>query len=52
MSRAYIGTSGWNSRDWRGSFFPDNLTTELWLSYYATRFDSVEIELHLLSSSL
>lgn len=43
MSRAYIGTSGWNYRDWRGSFFPDDLSTKLWLSFYATRFDSVEI---------
>jgi uncharacterized protein YecE (DUF72 family) len=43
MSCAYIGTSGWNYRDWRGSFFPDDLSTKLWLSFYATRFDSVEI---------
>ena len=43
MARAYIGTSGWNYRDWRGSFYPENLPTKRWLSFYATRFDSVEI---------
>ena len=43
MARAYIGTSGWNYRDWRGSFYPEKLPTKRWLSFYATRFDSVEI---------
>jgi uncharacterized protein YecE (DUF72 family) len=43
MSRAYIGTSGWNYREWRGSFFPDDVSTKHWLSFYAMRFDSVEI---------
>jgi uncharacterized protein YecE (DUF72 family) len=43
MSHAYIGTSGWNYRQWRGSFFPEKLPTKQWLSYYASRFDSVEV---------
>src|SRR6266446_4801754 len=43
MARAYIGTSGWNYPQWRGSFFPETLPTKQWLSYYASRFDSVEI---------
>ncbi len=43
MARAYIGTSGWNYREWRGSFFPEEIPSQQWLSYYATRFDSVEI---------
>ena len=43
MSRAYIGTSGWNYREWRGSFFPDDLPTKQWLSFYASRFNSVEV---------
>lgn len=43
MARAYIGTSGWNYREWRGIFFPEGLSTKKWLSFYATRFDSVEI---------
>ena len=43
MARAYIGTSGWNYRQWRGSFFPEGLPTKQWLSFYAGRFDSVEV---------
>lgn len=43
MAHVYVGTSGWNYRDWRGSFFPDALQAKRWLPFYATRFDSVEI---------
>src|SRR6266850_8498132 len=43
MAHAYIGTSGWNYRQWRGSFFPETLPAKRWLSYYASRFDSVEV---------
>ena len=43
MSHTYIGTSGWNYRQWRGSFFPETLPAKQWLSYYASRFDSVEV---------
>jgi len=38
-----IGTSGWNYRAWRGSFFPDDLTAKEWLPFYASRFNSVEV---------
>lgn len=38
-----IGTSGWNYRDWRGSFYPDDLRTAEWLAYYAARFRTVEV---------
>jgi uncharacterized protein YecE (DUF72 family) len=43
MAHVYVGTSGWNYREWRGSFFPEDLVSKKWLTYYATRFDSVEI---------
>jgi uncharacterized protein YecE (DUF72 family) len=43
MARAYIGTSGWNYGEWRGIFFPQRLPSKQWLSFYATRFDSVEV---------
>ena len=43
MAHAYVGTSGWNYREWRGSFFPEDLAARKWLAFYATRFDSVEI---------
>jgi uncharacterized protein YecE (DUF72 family) len=39
----FIGTSGWQYRDWRGSFYPDELPTRRWLDHYAERFDTVEV---------
>ena len=38
-----IGTSGWNYPHWRGVFYPKGLPTKRWLSYYATYFDTVEV---------
>lgn len=37
-----IGTSGWQYRDWRGSFYPAGVPASRWLEYYATRFPTVE----------
>ena len=39
----YVGTSGYNYPEWKGSFYPSNLSTKLMLPYYAERFSSVEI---------
>jgi len=41
--RAYIGTSGWNYRHWRGEFYPEKLPQKQWLSHFATQFPTVEI---------
>ena len=30
-----VGTSGWQYRDWRGEFYPDQLPQRLWLERYA-----------------
>jgi uncharacterized protein YecE (DUF72 family) len=38
-----IGTSGWQYRDWRGSFYPSRLAATAWLEYYASHFDTVEV---------
>lgn len=38
-----IGTSGWNYAEWRGRFYPEDLSEDRWLSYYSERFDSVEV---------
>jgi uncharacterized protein YecE (DUF72 family) len=38
-----IGTSGWNYPHWRGVFYPKGLGQRRWLSYYATYFDTVEV---------
>jgi uncharacterized protein YecE (DUF72 family) len=43
MATALIGTSGFRYRDWRGAFYPRDLPTRDWLSHYAARFRTVEL---------
>jgi uncharacterized protein YecE (DUF72 family) len=38
-----IGTSGWQYRHWRGTFYPEALRTAEWLPFYAASFDTVEV---------
>jgi uncharacterized protein YecE (DUF72 family) len=38
-----IGTSGFHYDHWRGTFYPKDLSTSKWFSYYAEHFDTVEI---------
>ena len=39
----WIGTSGWQYRDWRGPFYPQELRQASWLEHYANRFRVVEV---------
>ncbi len=39
---AWIGTSGWQYRDWRGRFYPQRLPQPRWLEWYADAFATVE----------
>jgi len=39
----YVGTSGWQYRDWRGSFYPTRLAQSRWLEHYAANFAVVEV---------
>ena len=40
----FIGTSGWNYRHWAGGvFYPAGLKPAEWLSFYARRFSTVEV---------
>ena len=39
----WVGTSGYNYPEWRGSFYPEKLAAARMLSYYAERFRTVEI---------
>lgn len=41
--KLHIGTSGWNYSDWKGLFYPEDVKSADWLSYYATQFDSTEV---------
>jgi uncharacterized protein YecE (DUF72 family) len=43
MARFLAGTSGWNYPGWRGSFYPENLPAREFLSFYAVRFATVEV---------
>ena len=42
-NNAYIGTSGWNYKHWKGVFYPKDLKEPQWLEYYAKYFNSVEL---------
>lgn len=37
------GTSGFSYDEWKGSFYPDDLSKDAMLAYYADRFGAVEI---------
>lgn len=41
--RVLAGTSGWQYKEWKGSFYPDAMPTDGMLSYYADRFRTVEV---------
>ena len=38
-----IGTSGWQYRSWRESFYPAGVAQARWLEHYAARFQTVEV---------
>jgi len=38
-----VGTSGWQYRDWRERFYPMGLPQRSWLSFYASRFATTEL---------
>ena len=37
-----VGTSGWQYRHWRETFYPSGVAQAKWLEYYAARFATVE----------
>jgi uncharacterized protein YecE (DUF72 family) len=39
----YVGTSGYNYPEWRGTFYPEKFSTDKMLAFYAERFPTVEI---------
>lgn len=38
-----VGTSGYHFKSWYGVFYPKDLRTDRMLAFYATRFDTVEL---------
>jgi uncharacterized protein YecE (DUF72 family) len=43
MEGLFVGTSGWIYKGWAGSFYPEGLPARDHLTYYASQFDTVEI---------
>jgi len=43
MGRIHIGTSGWHYPHWVGPLYPLGMSSEAFLSYYARRLSTVEI---------
>src|SRR5258708_1783648 len=39
----WVGTSGYNYPEWKGSFYPETLPATKMLPYYAERFPTVKI---------
>lgn len=42
--RFRFGTSSWGEKGWVGAFYPSGLAPKDFLSYYATKFDTVEAD--------
>jgi len=43
MTQFHIGTSGFSFKEWKGSFYPEDLPERLFLNYYGEHFSTVEI---------
>ena len=39
-----LGTSAFTAAGWPGSFYPEGLAEREYLTYYATKFDTVEVD--------
>ena len=43
QTRWFAGTSGYSYKEWRGTFYPEDMTTSAMLPYYAVQLPAVEI---------
>jgi uncharacterized protein YecE (DUF72 family) len=43
LARLSVGTSGWSYRSWQPGFYPEGVASEDFLTHYATRLPSVEL---------
>ena len=39
----YVGTSGYSYKEWKGSFYPEDLSSKEMLRYYGEHLDAVEV---------
>jgi uncharacterized protein YecE (DUF72 family) len=43
LKPVHVGCSGWNYRDWKGTFYPKGVPANRWLEHYAGVFETVEV---------
>ncbi len=43
MRKIYIGCSGYYYPEWKGNFYPENISAQEWFKFYTKKFNSVEI---------
>ena len=43
MSKIWVGTSGFSYPEWKGSFYPEDLPAKKYLSFYASKYHTTEI---------
>jgi uncharacterized protein YecE (DUF72 family) len=43
MAEVFIGTSGWSYPSWRGPFFPKSVPSKDHLGFYASEFNTTEL---------
>jgi len=41
----HLGTSGWSYSEWKGKFYPEEISQKEWLPFYAEHFNTVEINM-------
>jgi uncharacterized protein YecE (DUF72 family) len=44
MINFHLGTMGWSYDFWRGKFYPNKTASKDFLTYYATKYDTVEVD--------
>lgn len=44
MAKLHLGTIGWSYNFWKGPFYPAKTASKNFLAYYATQFNTVEVD--------
>jgi len=52
MASIHLGTIGWSYNFWKGKFYPSKVASKEFLAYYATKFDTVEVDSRFTVSQL